>query len=192
MSRFLASLDAARRRTNLTGPFPSEELVLHALESALGSSLLPPRARVVDVGSGAGFPGLPLAAARPDLRLTPVEPRRKRAEFLEGVVREIGLSNVGTPLRSVRELPAGSADAATARAVGDVERLVRDAEWLTPAGLFLAWTTEPETVEKRLGNAFRLERRLPVPGTRRKVIALLRRAPGSTWNVPTGRPAATR
>jgi len=189
---FLAALDAARRRTNLTGPFPSEELVVHALESALGSTLLPQGARVVDIGSGAGFPGLPLAAVRPDLPVTPVEPRRKRAEFLEAVVREIGLSNVAPPRRSVRGLAADSADAAIARAVGDVERLVRDAEWLTAEGLFLAWTTEPEAVEKRLEGTFRLERRLPVPGSRRKVIALLRRTPRSTWNVSSGRPAATR
>jgi 16S rRNA (guanine(527)-N(7))-methyltransferase RsmG len=192
LARFLSALDAARRRTNLTGPFPSEELVAHALESAMGSTLLPPRARVVDIGSGAGFPGLPLAITRPDLRVTPAEPRRRRAEFLEAVVREIGLTNVAAPCRNVRDLAAGSADAATARAVGEVERLVREADWLTAGGLFLAWTTEPGTLEKRLEGAFRLERSLPVPGSRRKVIALLRRTSGSTWNIPSDRPAATR
>jgi len=192
MARFLSALDAARRRTNLTGPFPSEELVAHALESAMGSTLLPPRARVVDIGSGAGFPGLPLAAVRPDLRVTPVEPRRKRAEFLVAVVREIGLENVTPPRRSVSELAAGTADAATARAVGDVESLVRDAEWLSEEGLFLAWTTEPGTVERRLHGAFRLDRSVPVPRSRRKVIALLRRVPRSTWNAAAPGPAAAR
>jgi 16S rRNA (guanine(527)-N(7))-methyltransferase RsmG len=184
LARFLSFLDLARRRTNLTGPFPSEELVDHALESALGASLLPGGARFVDIGSGAGFPGVPIAIARPDTRLTPVEPRRRRAEFLDAAIREIGLTNVDPPRRHLRELAPASADAAVARAVGGVDELVRDAGWLTPDGLFLAWTTEPQALTNRLEGEFRPEGTLAVPGSRRKVIAALRRIPRSTWNVP--------
>ena len=191
MARFLAVLDAARRMTNLTGPLPSEELVDHALESALGADLLPVRARIVDIGSGGGFPGLPLAIVRPDVTIVPVEPRRRRAAFLERAAREESLDNVQAPHRHLRDLPPASADVATARAVADVDRLVRDAAWLTPEGLFLAWTTEPDGLAGRLEGAFRLDRTVAVPGSRRKVIAALRRIPRSTGNTPHRKRPAT-
>src|SRR6185437_16425412 len=59
----------------------------HLLNSAVVAELIPPASRVVDVGSGAGLPGLALALARPDVRVTLVEPLQRRAEFLgEAVV----------------------------------------------------------------------------------------------------------
>src|ERR1700730_12348799 len=85
LSRFLAELDVARRRTNLTGPLSSQELVDHALESALGERFVPQHAELIDIGSGAGVPAVPIAIVRPDVSVTPVEPRRKRLEFLKAV-----------------------------------------------------------------------------------------------------------
>ena len=178
MARFLGALDRARRRTNLTGPFPSEDLVEHALESALGERWIPLGARVADIGSGAGFPGIPLAIARPDIRLTPVEPRRKRAEFLDAAVREAGLVNVAPCRSNTRNLPPASVDVATARAVGRIERIVSAAPWLAPGAIFLAWTTEPEALAARLEGAFRPGTSLAVPGSRNKTIASFQRLPG--------------
>src|SRR5260370_36838053 len=82
LSQFLAELDVARRRTNLTGPVSTQELVDHALESALGEKFVPPCAELIDIGSGAGFPAGPIAIVRPEICGTPVQPRRQRLAFL--------------------------------------------------------------------------------------------------------------
>jgi len=174
LARFLSLVDRVRRQTNLTGPLTSEELVDHALESALGERLIPHGARVVDIGSGAGFPGVPLAILRPDISVTPVEPRRKRLEFLARLPNEIPISNLAQPVKSLRLLGRGSAEAATARAVGDVEDLLGKALFLVPGGRFLAWTTNVDRISGRLSSLFDLEAELPVPESLRKRIAAFR------------------
>ena len=75
LARYLAELDLGRRRTNLTGPLSGQDLVSHALESALGVRLISHGARVLDIGSGAGLPGIPLAIAGPSLTMTLLAPR---------------------------------------------------------------------------------------------------------------------
>ena len=65
----------------------------HVLNSVAVSALVPEDATVVDVGSGAGLPGIPLAIARPDLRVTLLEPLQRRATFLVEVVDELGLGD---------------------------------------------------------------------------------------------------
>src|SRR5215467_768296 len=174
MAAYLALLDAARRRTNLTGPLTAAELVDHALESVIGSALIPAASAVVDIGSGAGFPGLPLAIARPDIGMTLVEPRRKRLDFLREVVREVGLPRV-VCARRLQDLPPGGASVATARAVGDLEGVLGEAPFLARTGVVLVWTTDAADLARRLGPRLRLERSLAVPGSRRKVIAAFRR-----------------
>src|SRR5262249_11395114 len=118
LARFLSHLDRARRQTNLTGPLTAEELVDHALESAMGERLIAHGARVIDIGSGAGFPGVPLAILRPDISVTLVEPRRKRLEFLSGLSQEVPVSNLAFPVKNLSLLGEGAAEVATARAVG--------------------------------------------------------------------------
>ncbi|HTD53224.1 MAG TPA: 16S rRNA (guanine(527)-N(7))-methyltransferase RsmG [Thermoanaerobaculia bacterium] len=182
LSRFLAELDIARRRTNLTGPLSAQELVDHALESALGEKLVPQRAELIDVGSGAGFPGVAIAIVRPDVCVTPVETRRKRLEFLKAVSRSVGLDNVFAHETSVTNLVRSSADVATARAVGRIGEVLGDAPFLKPGGLFLAWTTRAAAggLARSLGRHFLPDTQLAVPGSRHKVIAAFRK------NVPRG------
>ncbi|MGF1509087.1 MAG: 16S rRNA (guanine(527)-N(7))-methyltransferase RsmG [Myxococcota bacterium] len=83
-------------RMNLTAiTDPEEAAVLHAVDSLLFDLLLDPTAdTLVDVGSGAGFPGIPLALARPKLKVTLLEPLGKRTSFLRVVVARLKLSNV--------------------------------------------------------------------------------------------------
>lgn len=181
LARFLAELDLARRRTNLTGPLSGPELVDHALESALGAPLLPPSILLVDVGSGAGFPGLPLAIVRPDIRVTPVEPRRKRADFLKRAAQSVPIENASVVAARVAQIAPDVADAVCARAVGGIEKILGDAAFLKPGGAFLAWTTDASQLAGRLAALFELESTTAVPESRLKVIAAFRKA-----DVPRG------
>ena len=96
--RYVARLATDGVTRGLIGPREVPRLwERHVLNSAAVADAVPRDARVVDVGSGAGLPGIPLALARPDLRLTLVEPMARRVEFLEEVVAELGM-----PWRVVR------------------------------------------------------------------------------------------
>lgn len=67
---------------------------IHLQDSLWFASRLPPGRSLVDIGTGAGFPGLIAALARPDLTVTLVEPQRKKQAFLEAAVEALGLGNV--------------------------------------------------------------------------------------------------
>ena len=103
----------------------------HVLNSAAVAEAVPEGARVVDVGSGAGLPGIPLGLARPDVTLTLVEPMARRVEFLEHTVADLSAGG-GLPWRVVRgraeersvATTVGPVDVVTARAVAPLPRLV--------------------------------------------------------------------
>ena len=115
----------------------------HLLNSAAIASLVPAGARVVDVGSGAGLPGIPLALARPDLTVTLLEPLARRVAFLAECIDRLGLVRVTVVRGRAEEAPVrrelGGADVVTARAVAPLDKL---AGWCLPllraGGLLLA------------------------------------------------------
>src|SRR5215472_945807 len=173
-ARYLSELDHWRRRINLTGQLAADELVAHALE-ALVPIDLPPRGKsVIDIGSGAGFPGIPLAIGRPDVPVTLLEPRAKRAAFLRHVVRVLRLPNAAVHQARVEDVGGQTFAVATTRAVGRLGRIVGEGRFLEPDGLLLFWTTQPDERVRELP-AFELEVVRPVPGSRERVVAAFRR-----------------
>jgi 16S rRNA (guanine527-N7)-methyltransferase len=112
----------------------------HIVNCALLASALPRDASVADVGSGAGLPGLVVALARPDLRLTLIEPLLRRTTFLDEVVGALGLDHVVVRRDRADALHGGRVfDVVTARAVAPLDRLLG---WcmplVAPAGALIA------------------------------------------------------
>jgi 16S rRNA (guanine527-N7)-methyltransferase len=114
----------------LIGPREADRLwERHVLNSAAISELVPQAAGVIDVGSGAGLPGLPLAILRPDLRVTLLEPLLRRTRFLERAVEELDLSGRVSVIRGRAEEHRRRYEVVTARAVAPLTRLV---PWCAP------------------------------------------------------------
>ncbi len=112
----------------------------HLLNCAVVAELLPERGELVDIGSGAGLPGIVLAMLRPRLQVVLLEPLLRRSVFLDECVSTLDLRNV-TVVRARAEDKAAriSADVATARAVAPLDRLVGwAAPLLRPGGELLA------------------------------------------------------
>jgi 16S rRNA (guanine527-N7)-methyltransferase len=130
----------------------------HILNCAAMHSAVPYESYVADVGSGAGLPGIPLALARPDLRIALIEPLLRRVTFLDEVVDRLGLRDRVEVLRGRAEemismFHVKPADVVTARAVAPLDRL---AGWTLPlvrvGGSLLAMkgsTAAEEIVEHR-------------------------------------------
>lgn len=121
----------------------------HLINCAVVTEAIPDGARVVDIGSGAGLPGIVLGIVRRDIRITLLEPLLRRTTFLNEAVAELGLEHVEV-VRGRAEEYAGklSADVVTARAVAPLERL---ATWalplLRPGGSLLALKGDRAAVE---------------------------------------------
>ena len=127
-ARFAALLTEWNDRVNLISrKDPYSVIERHFLDSAgLAVALnLKPGVSVLDLGSGGGFPGLPLAILRPDLRLVSVESRQKKAAFQQVVVEALNLSSVTVLAQRVEQVPAetGPFDWVVSRAVADLETL---------------------------------------------------------------------
>jgi 16S rRNA (guanine527-N7)-methyltransferase len=128
MAAFWANVLDVNRTMNLTRVVDDEAAcALHFLDSfaplLYGEDLLPQGANVVDLGTGAGFPGVPLAIARPDLRVTLLDARRKRILFLREAIERLGLPNVRAEHGRAEETRM-RADVVCARAVAALPKLL--------------------------------------------------------------------
>jgi 16S rRNA (guanine527-N7)-methyltransferase len=118
---------------------PLEILYRHFCESMFGAALLPvENCRLADVGSGGGFPGIPLKIMRPDLQVFLVESNFKKATFLAEVVRELGLTDTRVLVSRFAELGEEVAplDMVCSRALGDFAN-------------FLEWAASPRVSAKQ-------------------------------------------
>lgn len=131
--RFASLLAGDGVLRGLIGPREADRIwTRHLLNCAVIAELFETDCRVVDVGSGAGLPGLAVAIARPDLHVDLVEPLQRRVDFLTEAVDTFGLTGQVRVVRGRAEdlvAEVGGADWACARAVAPLDRLVR---WCLP------------------------------------------------------------
>ncbi len=183
---YAALLSGAAVTRGLVGPGERPRIwERHLLNCAAVAPECPPGARVCDVGSGAGLPGIPLALARADLQVTLLEPLLRRATFLQEVMQELDLANIMVVRQRAeqhgRAVPPPEYDVVTARAVAPLPRL---AGWALPlcrsGGVLLALkgaAAERELVEatpvlRRLNAVSWDVRSYPIPGVAAPVVAV--------------------
>lgn len=143
LARYLDMLLEANRRVNLTAVREPEaawhRLILDSLTLVAGLDPLEEGASLIDIGSGGGLPGIPLAIARPDLRFTLLEATGKKTRFLQQCVDELPLSNVAVLNDRAEHVGQDRThrqryDLAMARAVGSVSEVLEYAMPLVKVG----------------------------------------------------------
>lgn len=164
-------------KINLTSLRRPEEIATrHFEESLFLAKLLPPPAGLlVDIGSGAGFPGLPLKIAWPSVETVLLEPNKKKATFLKEVIRHCDLRGIEVRAERLEEAIAkglaGRASLATMRAVAATVELLADVRTLLiPGGRAAFFTGEREATALAKQAGFQWERPVPIPHSERRVI----------------------
>jgi len=163
------------RSISLTTITKVEEILrFHFGESLLALSMLPvEKSRLADVGSGAGFPGIPLAMARPSLEVTLIEPNAKKFAFLNEVIRNLEIHNVETFRGRMADFqhPVGRLDVATARALGQFDDLLGWARrQLTPTGTLILWVGDEDAQKVAADSRFKWGVPQRIPGAERRSI----------------------
>ncbi len=152
---------------------PVEIVRFHFGESLFAASELKIRnGRLADVGSGAGFPGLPMAMALPDLHATLIEANAKKAAFLSEVIRRLYLSNVDvlrSRMENMRDIEPF--DFICARAIGRHANLIRwSREKLTPKGRLVLFLGEEDVQKVREMSQWNWESPIRIPDSSRRFV----------------------
>jgi 16S rRNA (guanine527-N7)-methyltransferase len=152
---FLAELKKWNRAYNLTGIGEDKEIVVkHFLDSLLYLKVIPEGAvTVADIGSGAGFPGIPVKIMRPETVMYLIESSGKKTAFLRHIIKKIGLDTIDViekrveGIQSGRELPS-PIDVAVTRALFSVREFIDKASHLVKQGGILILSKGPKVSEE--------------------------------------------
>ncbi len=153
-ARYAELLLEYNQKFNLTAITDEREIVIkHFIDSAAGEKYINYGATVIDIGSGAGFPAIPLKIMRPDLKITALDSLNKRVEFIKTVIKELDLTDFEA--LHLRAEDGGKSkmretfDAAVARAVAPLSVLCEYAlPFVRIGGIFLAYKGG-DTVDER-------------------------------------------
>jgi len=187
LGRYFAELDKWSRKMNLVARSDDRTIIeTHFLDSLTLLPLLrrqPADHRLLDIGSGAGFPGLALKCALPALPVTLAEPRQKRVSFLKHVIRTLPLADIEVWPDRIEPDPAATRrfPLITSRAFADIPDFLTACEHLSPAGGIIICMKGPKYEEEitawrnsPIADRFRLDaietHRLPFSGKERYLV----------------------
>lgn len=129
---YLHDLKKWNRAYNLTALKKDEDIIIkHFFDSLLYLKVVVPSEKVgleiCDIGSGAGFPGMPMAIVRPDMKITLIEPSRKKNAFLKHLKRTLAMSNIEVMQNRVEDIKNRLFDVAVTRALFSIRDLIKKA-----------------------------------------------------------------
>lgn len=175
IARYVALLIKWNQSINLTAlEDPMEIVAKHFGESIFAASAHPGiSGRLADVGTGAGFPGLPLKIAIPDLELFLIEPNNKKCAFLSEIKGTLGLDGVEVFRGRYEEIAASTQrfDFVCSRALGNYRNLLRWARTLlSPGGRVILWLGSDDSliVSRTPGWAWQVA--IPIPNSQRRIL----------------------
>jgi 16S rRNA (guanine527-N7)-methyltransferase len=173
--KYLLLLQKWQKIHRLVGSSEPRWIVEHLfLDSLLFLRVLPDEvASIADLGSGAGFPGVPIKIVRPDLTLTLIESRQRRASFLAAVIRELGLTRahvLAARAEDLRDRISGSVDAVLARCAGGVTDVLPIAASFVTAGGIVIVSGSPS--RRNLDRGTRVDVVGSTPGSTRSFVVL--------------------
>jgi len=158
---FLSELKRWNRAYNLTGIKKDEDIVIkHFLDSLLYLRAIPDgEIKVADIGSGAGFPGIPIKIIRPEIEIYLIEPTKKKSAFLRHITRQLSLNKTEVIEKRIEEVRANqelssSVDVAISRALFSIKEFIKKASYILKPGGTLILNKGPKVKEelKTLGN----------------------------------------
>jgi 16S rRNA (guanine527-N7)-methyltransferase len=153
---------------------PAEIVKFHFGESVFAASALRfAESRLADVGSGAGFPGLPLALAVPGLEVTLIESNTKKCAFLSEVIRTLDLRNATVFRGRMEEFSPGSAnfDFITSRALGQFDDLLKwSLTHLASGGKVVLWLGDDDARKLSRAPGWTWDRPILIPGSKQRYL----------------------
>jgi 16S rRNA (guanine527-N7)-methyltransferase len=163
-----------RKMSLTTVTDPVEIVRFHFGESMFSAPILTTKnGRLADVGSGAGFPGIPLKLVEPALEVTLIESNAKKASFLSEAIRELKIEGVEVYRGSFEGFDGGRLgfDYVTARALGMHDRLVRwSRREVNVDGSLILWLGEGDAVRVAKQRSWEWGESLPIPGSLRRFL----------------------
>jgi 16S rRNA (guanine527-N7)-methyltransferase len=163
------------QRLNLTRiSEPKDAAKLHYAESLFGARFIGGAQTLLDIGSGAGFPAIPLAVARPDVQVTALEANQKKSVFLKEVKDELGLGNLKVASARLEEFDWADYELLTSRALDRAEAVLPSViASLNPTQRLLLFSTRElvEKLDKRADGEPRVEF-CAIPHSKERLLAI--------------------